>query len=446
MFWMTSKDHGHWKKYLTRLFENKLFSDPKNCLLFFPPILHSSRKEMASFVNEKMGPSCSMLTLKVEGVIGTDAEDKVFEVEDFIAFSGLLLPAMPGVTVRQFHLCKKKVMRLAKGKPELSTEELQHLTGLPLDEEIKCLLLFCTRGAFKERIVYNLVGSLQNSVFQRGRVNFFYIIIFVVLFIILSQRQPCASIIWDAHFPYTLFPVVLWFVSATGQLSQCWAKPELLIGLQEDLQVLTFPNWRRMEMKYAREANKEMKVADNRKQSTQMVVGGGQVKMILDPKEKCATTCSSQVHVPHIVGLALSGDNLVAASKILAKDINDEKMTDWAIKEKYFPSSVITGFFCDGEIGLNCIPAYLLGLCEYLYSELRAELVAQARDQDRKFCRLVIFKLPFDVLNKFLKRNNTKTNAQISPEKKTKVRLTHWYTTILVYLGFKKPKKRDQTT
>ncbi|CAG2062728.1 unnamed protein product, partial [Timema podura] len=117
MFWMTSKDHGHWKKYLTRLFENKLFSDPKNCLLFFPPILHSSRKEseLASFVNEKMGPSCSMLTLKVEGVIGTDTEDKVFEVEDFIAFSGLLLPAMPGVTVRQFHLCKKKVMRLAKG-------------------------------------------------------------------------------------------------------------------------------------------------------------------------------------------------------------------------------------------------------------------------------------------------------------------------------------------
>nr|CAD7435771.1 unnamed protein product [Timema monikensis] len=124
-----------------------------------------------------------------------------------------------------------------------------------------------------------------------------------------------------------------------------------------------------------------------------MVVGGGQVKMILDPKEKSATTCSSQVHIPHIVGLALSGDNLVAASKILAKDINDEKMTDWAIKElsghdlkadqsvglmfacagrgenwynrrhveshlfkKYFPSSVITGFFCDGEIGLNCIP------------------------------------------------------------------------------------------
>nr|CAD7409718.1 unnamed protein product [Timema cristinae] len=117
MFWMTSKDHSHWKKYLTRLFENKLFSDPKNCLLFFPPILHSSRKEseLASFVNEKMGPSCSMLTLKVEGVIGTDTEDKVFEVEDFIAFSGLLLPAMPGVTVRQFHLCKKKVVRLAKG-------------------------------------------------------------------------------------------------------------------------------------------------------------------------------------------------------------------------------------------------------------------------------------------------------------------------------------------
>nr|CAD7441352.1 unnamed protein product [Timema bartmani] len=115
MFWMTSKDHSHWKKYFTRLFENKLFSDPKNCLLFLPPILHSSRKEMASFVSEKMGPSCSMLTLKVEGVIGTDAEDKVFEVEDFIAFSGLLLPAMPGVTVRQFHLCKKKVVRLAKG-------------------------------------------------------------------------------------------------------------------------------------------------------------------------------------------------------------------------------------------------------------------------------------------------------------------------------------------
>ncbi|CAG2065521.1 unnamed protein product, partial [Timema podura] len=110
--------------------------------------------------------------------------------------------------------------------------------------------------------------------------------------------------------------------------------------LPEDLQVLTFPNWRMMEMKYAREASKEMKVADNRKQSTQMVVGGGQVKMILDPKEKCATTCSSQVHVPHIVGLALSGDNLVAASKILAKDINDEKMTDWAIKESSLASSV----------------------------------------------------------------------------------------------------------
>nr|CAD7409719.1 unnamed protein product [Timema cristinae] len=232
---------------------------------------------------------------------------------------GCLLVREKQVFERTESVVTQKLGRLQPGawKPELSTEELKHLTGLPLDEEIKCLLLFCTRGAFKERIVYNLVGSLQN------------------------------------------------------------------------------------------------------RQSTQMVVGGGQVKMILDPKEKSATTCSSQVHIPHIVGLALSGDNLVAASKILAKDINDEKMTDWAIKElsghdlkadqsvglmfacagrgenwysrrhveshlfkKYFPSSVITGFFCDGEIGLNCIP-------------------------------------------------DTKTNAQISPEKKTKVRLTHWYTTIL---------------
>ena len=65
------------------------------------------------YVKAELQPSCPLICLRGYGIIGTlpDLSDTV-EFEDSRAYSILLLPEMPGVTIHTFHLDKNQVSKL----------------------------------------------------------------------------------------------------------------------------------------------------------------------------------------------------------------------------------------------------------------------------------------------------------------------------------------------
>jgi hypothetical protein len=69
------------------------------------------------YVRAELKPTCPLICLGGYGIVGTlpDLTETV-ELENSRAYSVLLLPDMPGVTVRTFQLDKNQVTRLQKSK------------------------------------------------------------------------------------------------------------------------------------------------------------------------------------------------------------------------------------------------------------------------------------------------------------------------------------------
>jgi hypothetical protein len=69
------------------------------------------------YVRAELQPSCPLICLRGYGIVGTlpDLTETV-ELENSRAYSILLLPDMPGVTVRTFQLDKNQVSTLQKSK------------------------------------------------------------------------------------------------------------------------------------------------------------------------------------------------------------------------------------------------------------------------------------------------------------------------------------------
>lgn len=69
------------------------------------------------YVRAELQPTCPLICLRGYGIVGTlpDLTETV-ELENSRAYSVLLLPDMPGVTVRTFQLDKSQVTTLQKSK------------------------------------------------------------------------------------------------------------------------------------------------------------------------------------------------------------------------------------------------------------------------------------------------------------------------------------------
>ncbi|PNF30910.1 hypothetical protein B7P43_G03198 [Cryptotermes secundus] len=116
------------------------------------------------YVRAELQPSCPLICLKGYGIVGTIPDlTETVELENSRAYSVLLLPDMPGVTFRTFQLDKSQVTKLQRSKPQgLNAEVMEELTGIPTDESVQCLLLFCREAVLLIPAIIHLVSSLQN--------------------------------------------------------------------------------------------------------------------------------------------------------------------------------------------------------------------------------------------------------------------------------------------
>ncbi|KAJ4428662.1 hypothetical protein ANN_25655, partial [Periplaneta americana] len=140
------------------------------------------------YVKAELQPSCPLLCLRGYGVVGTlpDLTETV-ELENSRAYSVLLLPEMPGVTIRTFQFDVNKITKLQKIKKwnvtlsdkmnsisfiilsfscfltqTLSADTIEQLTGIPPNESVQCLLLFCREAVLLISSIVHLVTGLQN--------------------------------------------------------------------------------------------------------------------------------------------------------------------------------------------------------------------------------------------------------------------------------------------
>ncbi|XP_069676024.1 F-box only protein 22-like [Periplaneta americana] len=128
---------------------------------------HSDEKDghqhrVWEYVKAELQPSCPLLCLRGYGVVGTlpDLTETV-ELENSRAYSVLLLPEMPGVTIRTFQFDVNKITKLQKIKT-LSADTIEQLTGIPPNESVQCLLLFCREAVLLISSIVHLVTGLQN--------------------------------------------------------------------------------------------------------------------------------------------------------------------------------------------------------------------------------------------------------------------------------------------
>ncbi|XP_046385367.1 F-box only protein 22-like isoform X2 [Ischnura elegans] len=96
----------------------------------------------------KMMPNtCTTLGLRAYGTVGTawDMSNTV-ELKDKTSFSVLLVPDIPGVNFIPFFVQSEDFINLKSSKI-LSDEELESLTGIPCQEQIRSLIFFCDQSS-----------------------------------------------------------------------------------------------------------------------------------------------------------------------------------------------------------------------------------------------------------------------------------------------------------
>lgn len=156
----------HLKEELPYLmFSRHFFSEPQLCLMFMSRQLSNSeincKRAKAPCPINKNGVRCNMkhrvvsymraelhecpcIVVEGYGVVGSSHDlSYTMEIEEvFNAYSSVLLPKAPGLTIKVFHLCKTDVVSL-HARRTLVAKQVEAITGLdPSSDPIRCLLLF----------------------------------------------------------------------------------------------------------------------------------------------------------------------------------------------------------------------------------------------------------------------------------------------------------------
>ncbi|KAK7861739.1 hypothetical protein R5R35_014372 [Gryllus longicercus] len=184
LFWHSRQKEIGSEELPHHLFSRHFFSEPQLCLMFMTHklttteincrrakapcpcgsegkhncnmkhrILHYMRAELSN---------CPCVLVEGFGVVGT-SNDLSFtaEIEGYNAYSGLLLPKTPSISVNVFHFTKEKCIRFNLLET-ISNEEIKCFTKLsPSTEPIRCLLLFCRENY--SHTVEKLVPAIEAS-------------------------------------------------------------------------------------------------------------------------------------------------------------------------------------------------------------------------------------------------------------------------------------------
>lgn len=161
---------------------NTAASEPKLGLLFatnsffeeqgrFAEESSSSDTPVIDYLVSALPRDCLLLGTCSSGMIGTTLNDNgrssCVEVESTEGFSCLLLPNMPGMQVYPFIIKNAEDLADFEGRDTLNEAELHRLTKVPVEQRVKCLLLFCshvTEGENGARLVAE--SLLRRSSYQ----------------------------------------------------------------------------------------------------------------------------------------------------------------------------------------------------------------------------------------------------------------------------------------